>query len=231
MIAGRRIVVTGGTGGLGTAVVAYLLTQGARVAVSYRGERGWQALQSAHAGAALWGSSADVADDTQAARFVADATLWLGGLDGVAALAGAYAGSGPLTESAEGEWAAMMRANLDSVRAVCRATLPRLSRGGGIVTVSSRLASAGPGAAAYAASKAAVESLTRSLALENAPRGVRVNAIVPRTIDTPSNRAAMPGADRAQWTSPEAIARVVAFLLSADSACVTGAVVPVDLPA
>jgi NAD(P)-dependent dehydrogenase (short-subunit alcohol dehydrogenase family) len=99
------------------------------------------------------------------------------------------------------------------------------------VTVSSRLAAeGGAGSAAYAVSKAGVMALTRVVALENRGRGVRANCVLPGTIDTPENRAAMPGADPRAWTPPAAIARVIAFLLSADSAPTTGAMMPVDGP-
>jgi NAD(P)-dependent dehydrogenase (short-subunit alcohol dehydrogenase family) len=107
-----------------------------------------------------------------------------------------------------------------------------VKQGGSVVTVSSRLAlTGGAGAAAYAVSKAGVLALTRVLALENADRGVRFNCVVPGTIDTAANRASMPNASTAGWTAAEAIARVILFLLSRDSAPVTGAVIPVDLPA
>ncbi|HET8647739.1 MAG TPA: SDR family oxidoreductase, partial [Vicinamibacteria bacterium] len=98
------------------------------------------------------------------------------------------------------------------------------------VTVASRLAlEGGAGAVAYATSKAAVVALTRALALENRERSVRFNVVAPGIIDTPDNRASMPGADAARWTSPAAIAEVIAFLLSPHSAPTTGAVLPVDL--
>jgi len=91
------------------------------------------------------------------------------------------------------------------------------------VTVASRLAEAGgAGAAAYAVSKAGVVALTRVLALENGPRGVRFNCVVPSIIDTQANRSAMPAADRKGWTSPESIAAVIVYLLSPDSSAVNG---------
>jgi NAD(P)-dependent dehydrogenase (short-subunit alcohol dehydrogenase family) len=68
------------------------------------------------------------------------------------------------------------------------------------------------------------------LALENRGRGVRFNCVLPGTIDTPANRRAMPEADFSLWTSPDAIARVIVFLLSPESAPLSGALLPVDGP-
>ena len=79
----------------------------------------------------------------------------------------------------------------------------------------------------YAVAKSALHALVRVLALENRERGVRFNAVLPGTIDTPANRAAMPDADRSAWTAPEEIARTIAFLLSPESRPVTGALLPV----
>jgi NAD(P)-dependent dehydrogenase (short-subunit alcohol dehydrogenase family) len=84
--------------------------------------------------------------------------------------------------------------------------------------------------AAYAVAKQALHALVRVLAQENRTKGVRVNAVLPGTIDTPANRDAMQSADKSGWTSPERIAEVVVFLLSSDSAATTGALVPVDAP-
>src|SRR6266851_2942415 len=224
-------IVTGGTGALGREVVRALLAGGASVAVPYRGEEGWQALRDEMAaGARLWGASVDLADVAATARVVDEAAGRLGDISGVAAIAGAYAGAGPLPDAPADEWPRMMRANLDSAYSVCRAALPHLRKShGAIVTVGSKVVEGGgAGAAAYAVSKAGVVALTRVLALENKDRGVRVNCVMPAVIDTPKNRSAMPKADMARWTPPEAIARVIAFLLSPASGAVTGAVVPVD---
>jgi len=230
-MSGGRVVVSGGTGSLGRAVVAALLERGARVAVPFRSPPAWDALRAgAGKGAALWGRAADLADPASAARFVDEAAEWLGGVDGVAALAGAYAGSSTLETAPVREWEDMLRANLSTVYGLCHAALPHLiKQGGSVVTVASRLAeSGGAGAAAYAVSKAAVIALTRVLALENRDRSVRFNCVMPAIIDTPGNRTAMPAADTSRWTPPEAIARVIVFLLSSESAAVNGAIVPVD---
>jgi NAD(P)-dependent dehydrogenase (short-subunit alcohol dehydrogenase family) len=226
-------VVTGGAGALGRAVVARLLARGDRVAVPYRGAAASLDELRAASGAldALWGEAADVADAEQARRFVDAAAARFGRIHGAALLAGAYAGSATFEAAPASEWDEMLRANLHSAAATCRALLPHLLAGGGgsVVTVGSLSAAAGgAGAAAYAVSKSAVAALTRALALENGGRGVRFNLIQPGTIDTPANRRAMPKADTSAWTPPEQIAGVVAFLLSPESAPTNGAVIPID---
>jgi NAD(P)-dependent dehydrogenase (short-subunit alcohol dehydrogenase family) len=226
-----RVVVTGGTGALGRAVVQALLRAGARVAVPYRGAAGWERLRAAAGGDSEWlfGRSCDLADIRATAAFMDEAAERMGGIDGLAAIAGGYAGSGPFEAAPEAEWDEMLRVNLVSTAHACRTALPHLLRtGGAAVLVGSRAVQAGgAGAAAYVVAKAGVHALTRALALENLERGVRVNAVVPGIIDTPANRAAMPGADAARWPGPESIAPVVLFLLSSASAPVTGAFVPV----
>lgn len=225
----RGFVVTGGTGALGRAVVSALVQRGARVAVPYRAARDWDELRTALPEAPLWGSAADLADPAASARFFDGAAGFLGRLDGLAALAGAYAGGQPFEDAPESEWASMMSANLATVYAACRAALPRLlAHGGSVVTVASRLAlEGGAGSAAYAVSKAGVVALTRVLAQENETRGVRFNCVLPGTIDTPANRKAMPKADTSRWTPPESIARVIAFLLFPESSAINGALIPV----
>jgi NAD(P)-dependent dehydrogenase (short-subunit alcohol dehydrogenase family) len=223
------VIVTGGSGALGRAVVAALRERGARIAVPYRNAAGATALGSS--GPEVQGWTADVADDAAASAFVEGAVGWLGGLDGLALVAGGFAGGARFEASPADEWDEMMRANLGTVRSVCRAALPHLRPGSAVVTVGSRSAeSAGAGMSAYAVSKIAVSGLTRVLALENCDRGVRFNCVLPGTIDTPANRRAMPDADPSKWTSPAAIARVIVFLLSPESATTTGALVPVDAP-
>jgi NAD(P)-dependent dehydrogenase (short-subunit alcohol dehydrogenase family) len=226
------VIVAGGTGALGQAVVRLLLEGGSRVAVPWRRAQEWQALEKAlGAPASLFGAEADLADPASARAFVETAASHMGGLDGLAVAAGGWAGGSRFEEAPEDEWDRMMRTNLATLRNLCRAALPRLAAGSGsIVAVGARAAETdGARMAAYAVSKAAAHALVRVLALENRGR-VRVNAVLPGTIDTPANRQAMPRADRSTWTSPEAIARVVVFLLSPESAPVTGALLPVDAP-
>jgi NAD(P)-dependent dehydrogenase (short-subunit alcohol dehydrogenase family) len=231
MTAPRGVIVSGGTGALGRAVVLALLKAGSRVAVPYRTDKEWDTLRAAAGpGATLYGQTLDVADAVATRAFVDAAARFLTTLDGVVTTAGAYVSSGTFDVAPVAEWEQMLRTNLETAAAVCRAALPHLlKQGGSVVTVGARIAEAGgAGSAAYAVSKAAVHALTRVLALENRARGVRFNAVLPGTIDTPANRRAMPSADLSKWTSPEAIARVIVFLLSSESAPVTGALVPVD---
>ncbi|HUL76737.1 MAG TPA: SDR family NAD(P)-dependent oxidoreductase [Vicinamibacteria bacterium] len=232
--AGRRgVIVTGGTGALGRAVVGRLLADGARVAVPWRKADDGRALEEQGAAAPVLGIEARLDGEEEARAFVDEAVRRLGLLDGLVLAAGGWAGGTPFDEAPAGEWESLRRTNLDTVAFVCRAALPHLRKqGGSVVAVGSRAAeTGGAGMAAYAVSKIAVHALVRVLALENAAHGVRVNAVLPGTIDTPANRRAMPKADTSKWTSPEAVAGVIAFLLSGDSAPTTGALVPVDAPA
>jgi NAD(P)-dependent dehydrogenase (short-subunit alcohol dehydrogenase family) len=226
----RGAIVTGGTGALGRAVVAALVSRGARVVVPYRSAKDWDALRASLPEAPLQGLPADLADPDAARAFVDEAAAWLGVLDGVAAVAGGWTGGATFEAAPKDEWDRMIRGNLTTVYAVCRAALPHLlKQGGSVVAVGARIVeTGGAGAAAYVVSKAGVQALTRVLALENRDRGVRFNCVAPGLIDTARNRRAMPDADATTWTSPAAIAEVIAFLLSSASAPVTGALVPVD---
>ncbi len=226
-----RVIVTGGTGALGQALVLRLLASGARVAVPFRSAGAWSALRDAAANRdALFGLEADLATAEGARRFVEEALAALGTIDAAALAAGGWVGGRRFEESPVEDWARMISQNLDTAVNLCHAVLPQLRRqGGAIVAVGSRAAAEnGAQAAAYTAAKCALHAFVLVLALENRRQGVRVNAVLPGTIDTPANRRAMPGADRSLWTSPDAIARTMLFLLSPDSAPVTGALVPVD---
>ena len=220
------VIVTGGTGALGRVVVETLLAEGFSVAVPFRDPAGWERLRALATSERLFGASADAADPAAMVAFAADAEKHLGPLSGLAGLAGGYAGSPRFEKAPPDEWDDMMRLNLGTAYAACRAVLPRLSAGGSIALVGSRLIEqGGAGAAAYAVSKAAVVALARALAAENVGV-VRVNCVLPGIIDTDANRAAMPGADVSTWTTPRAIAELITFLLSPRSGALSGAVLP-----
>jgi NAD(P)-dependent dehydrogenase (short-subunit alcohol dehydrogenase family) len=223
------VVVTGGTGALGTVVVAKLLAEGWRVAVPFRERSGWDRLRPLAGEETLFGAVADPAEPSAMEAFAAEAEARLGALAGLAHLAGAFAGTPQFERAPREEWDGMLRANLGTAYATCRAVVPRLkTRGGSVVLVASKLVeTGGGGAAAYAVSKAGVIALARALAAEN-PGVLRVNCLMPGIIDTGANRAAMPTADRSAWTAPEAIADIVAFLLSSRSGALSGALLPLS---
>jgi NAD(P)-dependent dehydrogenase (short-subunit alcohol dehydrogenase family) len=216
-------IVTGGRGGLGRAVVETLHGLGHRVAVI---DRGAEALLE---GGALVVGEVDLADPAKVAAAFARIAAELGPIDGLANIAGGFRWQTVAKGGVEG-FDAMYQTNLRTVAATCHAVLPHLSDGGGIVNVGAASAARpGAGLGAYAASKAGVMALTMSLAEELRDRRVRVNAVLPTTLDTPANRRDMPDADTSQWVKPEAAARVIAFLLSPDSGPITGAGIPLSL--
>jgi NAD(P)-dependent dehydrogenase (short-subunit alcohol dehydrogenase family) len=225
---GRSVLVTGGTGGLGQAVVAAFLEAGDRVWVPWVAAREAERMRDRFAPALAEGRlgllEADVAEEAGAAEAVARAggpTVIVNGVGGFAA--------GPHHETSLEVWDRMYRMNLRTAASVCRAALPGLhARGrGAIVNVAANAALDPPaGLGAYVASKAALVAFTRSLARE-VPAGIRVNAVLPTTIDTPANRAAMPDADFSTWTRPEQIAAAILWLASDAASAVRGALVPV----
>ncbi|HEX8394078.1 MAG TPA: SDR family oxidoreductase [Longimicrobium sp.] len=226
----RVALVTGGAGGLGRAVTAAFLETGWRVAVPTHHSGGTEALEAlaaAHGDRLTW-FAADLTREEGAEFTVRQTTEWAGRLDAVVHTVGGYAGGHPLHETPVADWDRMMDLNLRGAFLLVRAAVPRMTEGGTMVFVSSGAARAGrKGHAAYAISKAALLTLAEAVAEENRGR-LRVNAVLPGTIDTPANRAAMPGADTRSWTPPERIARTILFLSSPESAPVSGASVPVD---
>jgi NAD(P)-dependent dehydrogenase (short-subunit alcohol dehydrogenase family) len=223
----RVALITGGAGGLGRACVDAFLEDGWRVAVPVHRSADGLREPAEHHGDRLTWFEADLATEEGAAHAVARTVEWAGRLDAVVHTVGGYAGSGPLHEAPVEEWDRMMAVNLRSAYLVARAALPRLGEGGSMVFVSSRAALKGrKGNAAYAVSKAALLTLVEAIAEEQKGR-VRANAVLPGTIDTPANRAAMPNAKHGTWTPPDEIARVILFLASPASAPVSGAAVPV----
>ena len=228
--AGRAVVVSGGTGALGRAVVSRFLAAGDRVVVPWIVKRELEAFEKEEAEALRAGRivpvEADVAEEAGAKR-VADAASPVEVLvNGV----GGYGGGKPVSETDLELWDRMYRMNVRTAVALTRAVLPGMlaRQKGSIVNISSRAALDLPaGLSAYAASKGAVAALAEIVQKEVADRRVRVNTIVPTTIDTPANRASMPNADFSLWTPPAKIAEVIFWLSSDAGATVRGALVPV----
>jgi NAD(P)-dependent dehydrogenase (short-subunit alcohol dehydrogenase family) len=150
-------------------------------------------------------------------------------LEGVVNLVGGFASGGRVHETDLEEFMRMIRLNLVPGFNLARAAMPRLAeRGGAFVGVSARAALRPfPGAAGYITGKAAVLAFVHALDAEYRDQGVRCNAVLPSVIDTPANREASPDADYSKWVRPEAIAKVIRFLVSEDSAPTTGAAIPV----
>ncbi len=224
----RTAIVTGGTGGLGAAVVERLLDDGWRVVVPWIVERELERLPE-RAGLEL--VQADLFDPDAVAAVVARAAEdGTAPVRGLANLVGGFAMGGKVHETPINEFEAQFRLNLRPTYLMTQAVLREmLAHGGGaIVCVGSRAAlSPFPGAAGYIASKAAVIAFAQAVAAEYKNDGIRCNAILPSTIDTPANRSSMPNADHGKWVKPAEIAGVIAHLLSADATPTSGAAIPV----
>jgi NAD(P)-dependent dehydrogenase (short-subunit alcohol dehydrogenase family) len=225
-------ILTGGTGALGQSITAALLAAGGVVAIPYavpEEAKRLEARLSPDQRARVLALPADVTDEASLGKFVQVVGERHGRVDGLVNAVGGFAG-GDLVSTPLPEWERMMKLNLTSAVIACRAVLPGMieARRGRIVNIASRAVLPPQGGfIAYTVSKAAVITLTQALAQEVKPHGVAVNAVLPSTMDTPANRRAMPDADRSGWVSTDAVASVVAFLLSDRGAAVTGSAVTV----
>lgn len=224
-LSGRRVLVTGGLGMLGQAVVKALADAGASVAVV-------DAAPAGHtpAGAATVLAGVDLGNAPAAKTAIDSAVASLGGLDGLVNVAGGFCWEPVVTGNID-SWDRMYGMNLRSAVLTCQLAAPHLvsaGAGSAIVNVGAAAAAkAAMGMGAYTASKAGVAKLTEALAEELKDAGVRVNAVLPSILDTPTNRKDMPDADATRWVKPESLASVIAFLLSAQAADITGACLPV----
>jgi len=227
-LTGRVVVVTGGFGLLGTAIVRAALAAGAKVAAI--GEGPSPADPSKFRDVLAIGG-VDLAEPDAAKHALDTVAAKLGGLDALVNTAGTFRWQ-TLEQGNIETWDLLYRVNLRTAVSASRAALPLLLRAGGgrIVNVGAAAAAvkAGTGMAAYTAAKAGVLKLTESLAEELKDRGITVNAVLPSIIDSPANRADMPKADFSRWVTPGDVANVVLFLLSDAARAVTGALIPVS---
>ena len=225
-------LVAGGTGGLGHAVSLAFLQEGAKVVVTYRQQKEFDALKSeGGANASLVdGHNVDVTDEIAVRGLIDQVVTAHGHIDVLVNTVGAYAGGVNLWELDPKIFDQMLALNLRSGYMLARATIPSMlkQKRGAIVNVAAKAAfDHGAGASAYAASKAGALALMDSLAAEVKGSGVRVNTILPSIIDTEANRKAIPNADFAKWPKPADIAKVILFLCSDEAKVIHGAALPV----
>jgi NAD(P)-dependent dehydrogenase (short-subunit alcohol dehydrogenase family) len=222
--ADKHVVVTGGTGALGTAVVGALLKAGATCAVPYVHEA--EAQRFPHRGDAKVKLIAvgNLADEAMVAKVYAGLTLWAS-----IHIAGGFA-MGSVAKTDKTALMAQIDSNLVSCFLCCRAAVNAMAGGGRIVNVAARPAlewRSGAGMSAYTIAKTGVAALTVALAEEVAKNGILVNAVAPSIMDTAANRKAMPKADFDAWPKVEEVAATIMFLASPDNTVTRGAIVPV----
>jgi NAD(P)-dependent dehydrogenase (short-subunit alcohol dehydrogenase family) len=223
--AGRVVLVTGATGGLGPVVVRAFLDCGSTVLGAGR------SLIDPNSGATNYSSlQADLLSSEGVGQVVADALGHSGRIDVLAHLLGGYIGGDPVSSTSEEDWDRMMGMNVRSAFLMIRAVLPHMARKGygRILAVGSRAGTVpSPSSGAYAVSKAALHALIQTVSAEVRDAGITANAVLPSTIDTPGNRAAMPDAASNTWVAPESIANLLVWLASDAASEISGALVPI----
>src|SRR5207245_11658328 len=201
---GKVVLVTGANGGLGTYVTRAFLDAGATVIGTSR-----KIQQSDFNNPNFTALAAEISTREGAKALVDQVMARFGKLDVLAHTVGGFAGGQSITDIDDATFQRMFDLNLNSVFHILRAAIPPLRRAGAgrIIAIGSRAAlEPGPGVGAYSASKAAMVSLIRTVALENKAAGVTANVILPGTMDTPTNRKAMPNADFSKWVRPATVA-------------------------
>jgi NAD(P)-dependent dehydrogenase (short-subunit alcohol dehydrogenase family) len=221
----KVVLITGAKGGLGNFVTNAFLAAGARVVgVS-------KSIQNADFPNPKFSA---IQVDLSAAGVAADLTntvfAQLGKIDAVVHLVGAFTAGPPVDAPDDSILDRMMDVNFKSAFHMAQAALPHLRSGDGghFLAIGSRAAvEPQAGISAYAASKAALVSLVRTIALENKDKGISANVVLPGTMDTPGNRSAMPGADFSKWVRPGEVANLLVCLASSQPGQINGAVIPV----
>jgi NAD(P)-dependent dehydrogenase (short-subunit alcohol dehydrogenase family) len=220
----KTALVTGADGGLGIHVTKALLDAGFLVAGLA------PKIKQSDFDNSRFTALPSRLDSLEAAKRSADAVITkFGKIDVLAHLVGGFAGGPSVAETDDTTFRRMFEMNVDSAFHILRAVLPHMQKAGNgrIIAIGSRAAeSPGAGVGAYSASKAALVSLIRTVAVENKDSGITANVILPGTIDTPANRKAMPKADITNWVQPAAIASLIVWLVSDAAGDMTGAVIP-----
>ena len=224
------VIITGAAGNLGRAVAAKLAAEGVNLLCVDRTTDALDALVATLPSGTkvLAFAAADLSDPVAAQAMVKAAVERFGGVDALVNTVGGFA-TGRVTADAFAQWDMMMTLNARVALATSIAVLPVMQAAGygRIVHIAAAPGlKAGANQAAYAASKAAVIRLTESIAAEHRNDRITANCILPGTIDTPQNRAAMPDAKSTAWVSPDSIAQLIAFLISPAAAVVTGGAIP-----
>lgn len=222
----RTILITGGTGGLGSAVVEQLLHAGYRCVVVYRTPDKWEAMQQALAHDQLHGVQADLTDPAAVQHAAQHASDVGKGLYALVHLAGGFAG-GSVEETSLEAWNDMLATNLTSAFIAAQAVVPHLKQAGSgrIITIGSAVVPTRPkGLAAYTVSKAGLATLTDILAKELASNHITANTLLAGSLGTPDMRQF---SDPATLVPLERVAAAIAFLLSDQAASITGASIPV----
>ncbi len=225
MFTGKVIIVTGAAGNVGSALAAHLASKGGRIAaVDTVKDRLDRVVAGLPGNGHMALSTYDLTDSAATAALVAHVLATAGRLDAVGTTVGGFA-MAKLADAGLDQWEKMFSLNVKTTWNIYRAAVPAIRRvgAGALVGIGSAAGLRGSGEmAAYAATKSAVMRLTESLADELRPDKIRVNAVLPTTIDTPQNHADMPGADSSRWVKPAQIAEVMGFLLSDAASAVSG---------
>lgn len=227
----RVVIVTGGTGFLGSAVCKAFAETGATVVAVYFLDREIpyfeKTLQAEAKKATLL--KADVTKAGEMERVAREVVRRFRRVDILVNTVGGYM-SGAVEDATEEDFDRMMALNLKSTFIACKAVIPimRKAKRGKIVSVSSEASQLGDeGSFLYSASKGGVNRLTESLARELKGVNVQVNCVMPRVMDTPANREAMPDADTSKWVPTDRVARVIRWLCSEDADPISGAAIPI----
>src|SRR6266700_876486 len=225
LMKGKVVRVTGANGGLGTYVTQAFLDAGATVVGTSR-----KIQQSDFESPNFIAIPAEISSREGAKVLLDQVAARFSRLDVLAHTVGGFAGGQSVAETDDATFQRMFDLNLNATFLLLRAALPAMRKTGNgrIIAIGSR-AAVEPGAnvGAYSASKAAMVSLIRAVALENTGTAITANVILPGTMDTPTNRKAMPNADFSKWVRPATVASLITWLAGDAGKDINGAVIPV----